>query len=123
MKKLITTSVLTVLGAVALAVPSLAATKAPRVVSVVIAPNLGITVSPKSAAHGTVVFKVGNHDSSPHEFSINGRTSVAIPPHTMVKFSVTFKKPGLYSYTLPDASNAVMMQPGAKPVGGEFKVS
>ncbi len=91
------------------------------VVRAVIWPNLAITVSPKSVAHGVVVFKIRNRDAKPHEFSINGVSSDKISPHATIEMKVRFKKPSVYSFTLPDYQPS--RQTGWAVVGGQLKVT
>jgi Cupredoxin-like domain len=123
MKRLVATSTVTCLALIVLQGSSIASASSSQVVSVVISPNLAVSISPKSVKHGTVVFKIGNHDSKPHEFSIDGRTSPEIAPHTVVKMNVTFDRAGVYSFSLPDATKAIETQPGAKAPGGTLKVA
>jgi hypothetical protein len=93
----------------------------PPVVRAVIWPNLAITLAPKSVKHGTVVFKIKNRDVKAHEFSINNVESAMIKPHTVVAMTVTFKKPNIYSFTLPDFLAGP--KTGYQAVGGQLKVT
>ena len=79
-----------------------AAPPPPVTVRAVIWPNLVITVAPASFKRGTVLFTIKNRDSMAHVFEINGVKSKPIAPHKVVAMTVTFKKPSVYSYTLPD---------------------
>src|SRR5262245_12835745 len=61
-------------------------------------------VSPGTAATGTVVFSVFNDGIFPHDFSINGHTTPAIPGGKSATLTVDFLQPGVYTYvsTLDD---------------------
>jgi len=92
--------------AVLLATPQLAsasATSVPRVaVRAVIWPNLVITVAPKVFKKGTVVLKVKNRDSSAQQVEIDGSETQIIEPGETGRILVTFRKPGFYTFALPD---------------------
>lgn len=91
------------------------------VVKATIWPNLVITFSPKKFKHGTVVIKVKNRSSDPHQFTINGVTSAIIRPNALVAVTVGFKRPATYTATLPDCgypSTCVGKNPSdASPIG------
>jgi hypothetical protein len=108
-------------GLVIMSVSVQVASAAPPVVRAVIWPNLTITVAPKSVKHGTVIFKIKNRDTKPHEFSINNVQSEKIRPQTTVAMAVTFKKPNTYSFTLPDF--VAGPKTGYQAVGGQLKVT
>lgn len=93
---------LLVVAALAMAAPLSASSPPTTTVRAVIWPNLVITVSPKSFKAGKVTFVVKNRDTSPHQFSVNGVTWPKIAPHKSASMTVTFKKPSVYSMTLPD---------------------
>src|SRR5262249_60607459 len=82
------------------ATPSPAA--APVVVKATIWPNLVITFSPKAFKRGTVAIKVMNRAPRLHQFAINGVTSASTKPNAAVVVTVTFKRRGIYTTTLPD---------------------
>jgi len=95
---------------------SISSTTPRPIVRVVIWPNLAITLSPDSVSHGAVIFKIKNRDNHSHQFAINGRTSPQIKPHKTIEIAVLFKKPSVYSFTLPDAT-------GWNGVGGQIRVT
>src|SRR5258708_3631201 len=100
------------------AMPSPATTQV--VVRATIWPNLDLIFSPKAFKHGTVVIKVKNRSSQTHRFTINGVTSANIGPHTVKAITVTFKRRGTYSATLPDCGyppTCVGGNPDTGPVG------
>jgi plastocyanin len=61
-------------------------------------------VSPDTVTTGTVVFTIINDGVFPHDFSIAGRTTPAIPGGQSVTLTVVFPQPGSYTYnsTLDD---------------------
>ena len=112
---------LLVLAAPTSASPQRATGAPPVTVRAVIWPNLKITVAPASFKAGQVTFVVKNRDSHPHQFSVNGVTWPKIKPHGSGTMTVTFKKPTVYSITLPDyfpAPNTRYVLPG-----GSLKVT
>lgn len=56
------------------------------------------SVSPGTAPTGTVVFTVFNDGVFPHDFSINGRTTPAIPGGKSTTLTMDFVQPGVYTY-------------------------
>ena len=75
-----------------------------------------VTLAPKTFKHGTVRFTIRNLDIVRHQFEIDGVTSRWMQPKNGVAIiTVTFKKPGLYSFTCPDAEAAA--------IGGQVGVS
>ena len=101
--KLVSTSLVVgalMLASTQVATPSPATT--PLVVRATIWPTLVITFSPKTFKHGTVAIKVKNRSPRIHQLRINGVTSAGIKPNAAVVVTVTFKRRGIYTATLPD---------------------
>jgi hypothetical protein len=77
-----------------------------------------IVFSPKAARPGTVTFVVTNKDccgsDNAHIFSINRTSTGYINPGHTVTVKVTFKRPGVYIASCPDADNP--------SIAGNFKV-
>jgi hypothetical protein len=77
-----------------------------------------IVFSPKAARPGTVTFVVTNKDccgpDNAHIFSINRRSTGYINPGQTATLKVTFKQPGVYIASCPDADNP--------SIAGNFKV-
>jgi hypothetical protein len=67
-----------------------------------IAPDLGLTISPKSFRHGTVVIEIRNESRQAEKFEMNGVTSRWVYPHRTGSITVTFKHPAVYEATLPE---------------------
>jgi hypothetical protein len=78
-----------------------------------------IVFSPRAARHGSVTFVVTNKDccgpDNAHIFSINRVSTGYINPGQTVRVKVTFKQPGVYIATCPDAD--------APTIIGDFKVA
>ena len=93
--------------------------EAPVVVRATMWPNLIITFSPNHFKHGTVTMKVKNRTDSAHDFSINGVTWPKIKPRKIVAMTVTFKRRGIYSATLPDCTylSPCSLRPDMSPTG------
>jgi hypothetical protein len=102
-----------------------AAPKSQLVVRATVWPNLVITFSPKTFKHGTVVIKVKNRSGKPHQFTVNGVNWPVIQPGTVIKHTVTFKRRGTYTATLPDCGYLSECAPTANDVGptGYVKVT
>src|SRR5580765_4693282 len=101
--KLVATSVVAaflLLGSAQVAAPA----EAPVVVRATIWPNLNITFYPNKFKHGTVTVRVKNRTDSAHDFSINGVTLKKVKPSKVGAMTVTFKRRGIYSATLPDCT-------------------
>jgi len=75
-------------------------------VRAVIWPNHVVTIAPKAAKRGAVVFTVKNRDTVPQQFQINGAETHVIEPGASAAITVTFTKPGLYSIALPDLAQS-----------------
>jgi len=56
------------------------------------------TLSKKTAAHGTVTFKVTNKGALPHDFKIAGHKTKLLVPGSSQTLKITFKKKGSYPY-------------------------
>ena len=68
------------------------------------------TLSPASAKHGSVTFKVVNKGALAHDFWINGKKTPLLKPGTSASLTVTFAKAGSYPYkcTVPGHAAAGM---------------
>jgi uncharacterized cupredoxin-like copper-binding protein len=68
------------------------------------------TLSKKTVAKGTVVFKVANKGSVSHDFKIAGKTTPSIGAGKASTLKVIFKKGGKYPFlcTLPGHADAGM---------------
>ena len=68
------------------------------------------TLAKKTAAKGTVVFKVTNKGSINHDFKIAGKKTAQIKPGKSVTLRVVFRKAGKFPYmcTLPGHAPAGM---------------
>jgi len=75
------------------------------------------TLSKKSAALGTVTFKITDKGALPHDFKINGHKTVLISPGQTKTLKVTFKKTGSYPYLCTVTGHA------AAGMKGIFKVT
>ena len=119
--KFVSASLVAVVFALASTQVATPSTAAPRtVVRATIWPNLIITFSPKTFKRGTVVIKVKNRSSQVHKFSINGVTSANLGPHGVAAITVRFKRPAIYTATLPDCgypSHCEGGNPDTGPVG------
>jgi uncharacterized cupredoxin-like copper-binding protein len=71
--------------------------------------TLKFVLSTKTAKAGTVIFKVSNTGSIPHDFKIAGKKTPLIAGHKSATLKVTLKK-GKYSYlcTVPGHAAAGM---------------
>ena len=65
----------------------------------VTAKDYSLSLSTKSAATGNVTFSVKNGGKHDHNFQINGKKTSAIKPGKSAKLTVSFAKPGSYSYS------------------------
>jgi hypothetical protein len=75
----------------------------PRVAAVAtIAPDLGLTMSPKSFRHGTVIIEIKNESSQAEKLEMNGVTSGWVYPHRTGSITVTFRRPAIYEANLPE---------------------
>lgn len=74
-------------------------------------------LSSKSAAPGTVTFKVTNKGSVQHDFEISGKKTPLLSPGKSATLKVSFKKAGSYPYkcTVPGHAEAGMK--------GTFKIT
>ncbi len=70
-------------------------------------------VSPKTVKRGTVTFVVANRGDRPHDFKIAGKRTALIAPGLTAKLTVTFLKPGSYTYFCTVAGHAVAGMKGA----------
>jgi uncharacterized cupredoxin-like copper-binding protein len=68
------------------------------------------TLAKKTAAKGTVVFKVTNKGSIKHDFKIAGKKTAQLAPGKTATLRVVFKKAGKFPYlcTLPGHAAAGM---------------
>jgi uncharacterized cupredoxin-like copper-binding protein len=88
-------------AALVAAVPATAATThhAAKTTTVTVAMSeFKFKLSKPSAPKGTVVFKVSNKGSVPHDFKINGKKTALLKPGTTATLSVTFTKTGTFAY-------------------------
>ena len=60
--------------------------------------NSRYVLSATAAPRGTVIFKIANPASEPHDFSIKGRTSKLLTTGQSTTLRVTFHRKGRYSY-------------------------
>jgi hypothetical protein len=60
--------------------------------------NSRYVLSAKTAPRGTVIFKVHNPASEPHDFSIKGRTTPLLTTGQSAPLRVTFLRKGRYPY-------------------------
>jgi len=65
----------------------------------VTAKDYSFTFSTKTAATGNATFSVKNSGKKDHNFQINGKKTSAIKPGKTAKLTVSFQKPGSYSYS------------------------
>jgi uncharacterized cupredoxin-like copper-binding protein len=75
------------------------------------------TLSKKSAAHGTVTFKVTDKGALPHDFKIAGHKTKLLSPGQSQTLKITFKKKGSYPYLCTVTGHA------AAGMKGTFKVT
>ena len=64
----------------------------------VTAKEYSFSLSTKSAATGTVTFSVKNGGKHDHNFQINGKKTSAVKPGKSAKLTVSFNKPGSFTY-------------------------
>lgn len=96
------------IGVAALAVAGAASAKPKPATAIraVIWPNQIVTVAPKSIRHGKVILKVKNRDDTAQQLEVNGQATPVIQPDGSIQVTVTFKKRGYYSFSLPDAQQS-----------------
>ena len=75
------------------------------------------TLSKKTAAHGTVTFKVTNKGALPHDFKIAGHKTKLLSPGQSQSLKITFAKKGSYPYLCTVTGHA------AAGMKGTFKVT
>jgi plastocyanin len=75
-------------------------------------------LSQSSVPVGTVVFNIVNDGDVTHDFSIAGQTSATISSHDTTTLTVTFTKPGDYSYLCTIGEHAVYGMQGILSVTG-----
>jgi hypothetical protein len=112
---------LSALGAALIAAAGAGASAGQSTVQATIWPHYVVTLSPKSVAHGKVVFEVKNRETTPQQFSVDGVESSLVPPGGTTHLTVVFKRRGIYSYTLPDYQ--ANTEHGYTSVGGSIKVT
>ena len=72
---------------------------ASEVTITVTAKDYSLTLSTKSSDHSKVTFSIKNSGKHDHNFQINGKKTSAIKPGKTAKLTVSFNKPGSYSYS------------------------
>jgi uncharacterized cupredoxin-like copper-binding protein len=89
--------VLALLGALAVALPASARTTTVAVTAA--RPSeFHFTLAKSTVLKGTVVFKVTNKGTIPHDFKIAGRKTAMILPGKTATLRVVFKKAGRFTY-------------------------
>jgi uncharacterized cupredoxin-like copper-binding protein len=83
----------------------------------VTATEFKFTLSTKSAAPGTVVFKVTNKGKIAHDFQIKGKKTALISPGKSASLSVSFSSAGSFPYKCTVPGHAAL---GMK---GTFKIT
>jgi plastocyanin len=81
----------------------------------VIAKEYKFTLSPRSAPHGLVIFKVTNKGRIPHDFKIAGKKTPLIPAGKSATLKVTLKK-GSYKYICTVLTHASLGMKGTLKV-------
>jgi uncharacterized cupredoxin-like copper-binding protein len=118
-----------VAGLIALvaAIPAFAGSSSTKTTSIKVsitkAKEFAFTLSPKTAAHGTITITITNGGSLPHDFELcskpsssasatkcAGKTTALISPGASAKLTVTVSKAGSYQYlcTVPGHAAAGM---------------
>ncbi|MGZ6581380.1 MAG: cupredoxin domain-containing protein [Gaiellaceae bacterium] len=89
--------VIALLGALAVALPASARTTTVTVTAA--RPSeFHFTLSKSTVLKGTVVFKVTNKGTIPHDFKIAGRKTALIQPGKTATLRVIFRKAGRFTY-------------------------
>ena len=101
--------VIALLGALAVALPASARTTTVAVTAAKPS-EFHFTLSKRTVLKGTVVFKVTNKGTIPHDFKIAGRKTALIQPGKTATLRVVFRKAGRFTYmcTVPGHAAAGM---------------
>ena len=89
--------VLALLGALAVALPASARTTTVAVTAAKPS-EFHFTLAKSTVLKGTVVFKVTNKGTIPHDFKIAGRRTALVSPGKTATLRVVFRKAGRYPY-------------------------